>query len=96
MYPEKGTTKKQMTTETLAAISNLLNVEPHAVIVAHQRELVDAVYIEYMGEVTKMGVFLIPSHAVIFGEQLKKDNPMWNVCIVRSLLNRDFITEVTA
>lgn len=86
-----------MTAEILTAISNTLRVEPFAVLNAHQRdELRDhVVYIEYMGEVTKMGAFFIPSHAMLFGEHLKKDSPMWKVCVVRSLLGKQLIIEIT-
>lgn len=79
-----------MTQDTIKVICDAIEAEPFEVIreiasVESVRNLDAFILTEYMGTVTLLGMFYLPSDAQKFASQKAMDQPTWKVVLVRKL-----------
>lgn len=88
-----------MTVESFKTLCDKLDAEPSEVIaeisaIDNMRTLNSFVICEYMGTVTLLGMFYLPSDAVKFAIAKANDQPTWTVVLVREMPSDTLISHV--
>lgn len=71
-----------MTEETLKTLADMTGLEPFAIIkgaTLNEGQIVEEVYVAYMGEFTLMASFYLYSDALKYAIDLATRKPMWKV-----------------